>query len=245
MARYDTADAPSCPLFTLCSAVSLLLSLAMCVLWVRSMRQADQLSVWYGPETPAPGTPAMAGGLTPFATSSKGLEVTHFSGALCVRHFDVLSVVIGGERVMPDRRRQYRAPPLAGVQQALGPQHWRSRPGWAFGGFQYGATADERNLLVPDYAMVAVLTILPAWWFLRRATRWHRRRRNGHCFACGYDLRASPERCPECGTLAEGESVEAPPHDLFRCVAAAVRGNDGCLELTLPLHSAVHHWWRC
>jgi hypothetical protein len=46
-----------------------------------------------------------------------------------------------------------------------------------------------------------------------RAAKWMRRRRRrskGLCLACGYDLRMTPELCPECGVAA----VNLPARDL-------------------------------
>ena len=52
------------------------------------------------------------------------------------------------------------------------------------------------------------LALLPA---IRFDHWWRRPRPSGLCPACGYDLRATPDRCPECGAAPSAPPLPAPP----------------------------------
>jgi hypothetical protein len=52
--------------------------------------------------------------------------------------------------------------------------------------------------IVPYWAVAAMSGIVPAHW-VSYAVRRQYRRLHGKCVGCGYDLRASTDRCPECG----------------------------------------------
>ena len=75
-----------------------------------------------------------------------------------------------------------------------------------FVGFAYGdvgsiglPTRRMRMLVIPYWSIVLALAIAPATsLLLARRRRW--KQRNRRCLTCGYDLRATPDRCPECGT---------------------------------------------
>jgi hypothetical protein len=60
-------------------------------------------------------------------------------------------------------------------------------------------------VVLPHWMVIALLGILPAVWGVgyRRGRSRRRAFERGHCARCGYDLRATPERCPECGTAPE------------------------------------------
>jgi hypothetical protein len=76
---------------------------------------------------------------------------------------------------------------------------WESRT-WTAGPPMYVRPGTVRftRVVLPLWLVTMACAILPARWIYQRAVA-RRRKREGHCPACGYDLRASKERCPECG----------------------------------------------
>jgi hypothetical protein len=83
-----------------------------------------------------------------------------------------------------------------------------SGDGISWGGFAYrtawaGAQTVNHAFILPCWFLLSVLVVSPVALIARRWV-WRARRRAGACAMCGYDLRATPQRCPECGTMSGG-----------------------------------------
>jgi hypothetical protein len=177
-------------LSTLCSAVSLLLCVAVCVLWVRSYWVADVVVHWSPAGIPISNTLWSTSGYL-------GLVRWEPPGHSSVR--------------VQKRGLSYEHGPAGANDPSrfLGSRDSRRLLGVAYFDLTYTranspfAGVRERALLIPYWLLLAAFGPLP----LVRLLSLSRRRRAacaaGLCPNCGYDLRASPDRCPECGTSPE------------------------------------------
>jgi hypothetical protein len=161
-------------LFNLASVLSLTLSVAMIPLWIESHRWKRGVA---------------------FATSARSFTLIQRYGRICL---------MTSETDKPQPLHVFRK------RQSNFGNNSVDRPAFRFVGFGFersgyivasGATRHALLFTVPFWFVMLVIGLVPMCWGLRAWRNAHRRR-PGMCAKCGYDLRASPERCPECGTVA-------------------------------------------
>ena len=79
--------------------------------------------------------------------------------------------------------------------------------------------------------VILITAVIPMGWLLYQTTARTKAflaspsHRPGHCRACGYDLRATPDRCPECGAIptnietTRGEQIKPRLLNVLACAS--------------------------
>jgi hypothetical protein len=196
----------------LLSYLSPTLMLLVIVVWLRSYWVAD---VW---EWERVGIARQALANSPPLQHIDGFTIESDSGGLFTQwyrygHMPVNGIVDGTTHYhLSERARGYpdiRAPGMADKSLTATP----SFLGIEYGYYDHQQTnpqdgfETDRGILIPYAALVLIFMLRPATKdviALLRHARARRLFRKGICGVCGYDLRASSDHCPECGTKLEG-----------------------------------------
>lgn len=165
-------------LFTIATALSLVLCVATAVLWARSFRVQDSIA-WQ---------------------KSDHILVASSQGRLWV--FCWVSKPAGGA-VPAQLRRETMQPQVLDVSRQRWVIHYFHLPGLTV---RTGAADIARALFdvtISHWLAALAAAVLPARWIVLYRGRWRReaRRRAGCCLTCGYNLAGNASgTCPECGT---------------------------------------------
>ncbi len=176
--------------FRIASIVSFVLCLAVLGLWVRSYWRMDQYNR-----------------LRRTGQQIAYDDVCSACGDILIGRLWIDDEIVRGADIRPG----FSSTPLMATTSLVG---WvetlravapANAPPWSFrfAGFdayvERGKRGTDWMIVIPLWFPAAVTAILPLL-FLHRLRKARRRRAQGLCRRCGYDLRASTERCPECGT---------------------------------------------
>ena len=186
-------------LFTLASALSLALCLLACVLWARSQWAEDEffLRHYSGPV-------------------SVGRPIYQYqSFGVCwprdmLAFFSFTEVPSDSTESLNDRQRDPRGFRMTAIHKPANDRlvHVLLDPDRTYFHFLHimsvrSPTMGRRVYIgIPFWGAVTLLAVLPITWSAMRIHASNARVRRGFCRSCGYDLRATPDRCPECGRQA-------------------------------------------
>ena len=160
-------------LFNIASFLSLLICLATAVMWIRSCFVGDNW-VWYEREC-------------------QNCYNTIRSGRGWIRYGWADMSMMTGKNPPPGH---FTLKPA----EALYPLNATAQFNHTLLGYRYSKYGATGLVLDIAYAIpFALMAVLPSIWLLS-SRRQRSRSRLGLCRVCGYDLRASASRCPECGT---------------------------------------------
>jgi len=175
-------------LFNLLAGVSLLMCVAMIGLWVSSRRA--QYDAYWSPVQDS-GTTIKSYDFT--IHSTRGRVGFYFS-----------SGVVPANRMLIFRSNMANAPRFFCRTLPFDEVLVYSAPNfYLWDRFGIGVTRippiGAWGFELSDWILVAAFALITCWAW-RKNVILRRRERIGFCPTCGYDLRATPERCPECGS---------------------------------------------
>ena len=101
-------------------------------------------------------------------------------------------------------------------RQFLGFRYVRNDTWWPLAQLPFNyPKAESTALYVPHWSLALLCALLPTAWLLRahRARSSHHR---GLCPTCAYDLRATPNQCPECGAKSDARAAATTAQPLPR-----------------------------
>jgi len=178
-------------LFAAVSTLSLLLCISISILWLRSYWVEDNVFTQY--HWSYFSLASFCGEIgCEFGRSYDGGPADLYSGHLATRYFPRLVGLVPPSDYIQIAEASGRFANMPHYHDVMG-FRWHPR-------MNYSWEYKERGIAVPSWFILMIFSILPARFFLA----YRRRRPNGdegqHCQYCGYDLRATPHRCPECGT---------------------------------------------
>jgi hypothetical protein len=183
-------------LFTFASALSLVLCVVTCILWVRSLGHFERIDVRYARWPRADEAYTGYLGISWYANTLRvELIRVPFAPAYFHRGLPMVSLPWHLQQYPPGVRWEFLGNGVTRVMNGY-------PPGFDFAHTPYttdGVTGDRLALAVRPWLPALLTAVLPAIWLYKRLKARRAGRREGFCPHCGYDLRATPDRCPECG----------------------------------------------